>query len=180
MAGYIDINPKKQLATGTTTSSSATDLINTGAAYESAGVQVGDFVFNITDPEFSTVTAVTSETVLVTDGSGFTSGDTYSVLSASLTQVFPVNMNSITRVTIENVLGVTRIALALRDDSATSAECRIHLKNLVSTVADRNVILDQFMGNINSALASSYTPNVRSVSRLPNGNEYMFANLTSL
>tara|TARA_R110000824_G_scaffold218939_1_gene405734 strand:- start:69 stop:611 length:543 start_codon:yes stop_codon:yes gene_type:complete len=180
MANYIDLKPKNQVSTGTSTTASVTQLIDTSAQYESLGVQVGDIVFNITDPEYSTVTEVTSETILTVDGSGFTLGDKYSVLRTSLTEVFPLKIENITRVTIENVGGVTRIAIALSEDSNSSGECRLNIKNLVSTQEDRNIIIDQFMRDINSALSSSYSPNVRSVSRLPNGNEYMFAEFTSL
>ena len=90
MANYIDLKPKKQLRTGTSTTASVTQLIDISAEFISVGVQVGDIVFNITDPEYSTVTEVTSETILTVDGSGFTLGDTYSVLNTSLTEVFPV------------------------------------------------------------------------------------------
>lgn len=180
MANYIDLKPKKQLSTGGSTTASVTQLIDTNAGYESLGVQVGDIVFNITDPEYSTVTEVNSETILTVDGSGFNLGDDYSVLRTSLTEVFPVLIDNITRVTIDNPTGVTRIEMALALDDSTSSECRLYLKNLVSTQDDRNIIIDQFMRDINSALSSSYSPNIRSVSRLPNGNEYMFANFTSL
>lgn len=180
MAKYIDLKPKKQISTGSSTTTSATQLIVTNAQFESLGVQVGDIVFNITDPEYSTVTEVTSETILTVDGSGFTLGDKYSVLKTSLTEVFPLKIENITRVTIENVGGVTRIAMGLSEDSISSSECKLNIKNLVSTLDDRNIIIDQFMRDINSALSSSYSPNVRSVSKLPNGNEYMFAEFTTL
>ena len=180
MANYIDLKPKKQLSTGDSTTASVTQLIDVNAKFISAGIEVGDVIFNITDPEYSTVTEVTSETILTVDGSGFTLGDKYSVLRTSLTEVFPLKIENITRVSIENVGGVTRIAIALSEDSNFSGECRLNIKNLVSTQEDRNIIIDQFMRDINSALSSSYSPNVRSVSRLPNGNEYMFAEFTSL
>ena len=180
MANYIDLKPKKQLSTGDSTTASVTQLIDVNAKFISAGIEVGDVIFNITDPEYSTVTEVNSETILTVDGSGFTLGDKYSVLRTSLTEVFPLKIENITRVSIENVGGVTRIAIALSEDSNFSGECRLNIKNLVSTQEDRNIIIDQFMRDINSALSSSYSPNVRSVSRLPNGNEYMFAEFTSL
>lgn len=180
MANYIDLKPKKQLSTGDSTTASVTQLIDVTAKFISAGIEVGDVVFNKTDPEYSTVTEVTSETVLTVDGSGFTLSDDYSVLRTSLTEVFPVLIDNITRVIIENVGGITRIAMSIGLDRSESEECILNIKNLVSTEDDRNIIIDQFMRDINSALSSSYSPNVRSVSRLPDGNEYMIAQFTTL
>jgi len=180
MAGYIDFKPKKQIATGTVTSTSSSQLIAAGSAFISQGVEVGDVVFNISSPEFFPITNVVSETVLDVDGSSFTSSNAFSILKLSETESFPVQIDSITRVQVSNIQGETMVSLTLRIDTAVNARALIVLKNSLATVSERNAIIDQFMADINETLISSYNPSARVVSSLPLSNEYMFGHVTTV
>jgi hypothetical protein len=179
MAGYIDFKIKKQLATGNATSTSSSKLLCTNSAFVTQGVEIGDIVFNITDPEFYTVTAVDSEISLSVDGSAISMGDAFVIMKPNETESFPIRIDDINRVQSEYIFGETRIVLSMKTGTATNAEIRIILKDEVTSVVARGLIVDQFMRDVNNALSSGYLPSSRDVSALPSGNEYMYAYATS-
>tara|TARA_R100000951_G_scaffold99812_1_gene90314 strand:+ start:2243 stop:2794 length:552 start_codon:yes stop_codon:yes gene_type:complete len=182
MADYINVKIKKQIIVDAVTTASSTQLIAAGAGFQLNGVVAGDVVYNITSPEFSTVVTVVDENTITLNASstGFSLSDNFVIMSPTLTEDYFIKIDSITRATIENVGGLTRIALALRVGGSVNQEFRINLKNAVSSGADSKVVIDQFMRDVNTCLASSYTPNFRNATALPDANEYMYASITTL
>jgi surface protein len=71
--------PATSRSSGTTTSTTASKLVDSGANFVSSGVQVGDLVTNSTDTTHSYVTAVDSATTLSLNDDIFVSGEAYDV-----------------------------------------------------------------------------------------------------
>lgn len=182
MADYINVKIKKQIVATNVTTASATQLISTAGGFIVNKVAVGDIIYNITDPEFSTVATIVNANTITLDSAstGFSLSDAFVIMSPTLTEDYFIKIDSIVRATIENIGGLTRIALAQRTGGSVNQEFRINLKNAVSLGADSKVVIDQFMTDINTCLASSYTPNFRNVTALPNANQYMYASITPL
>lgn len=82
----------KQYSTGTTTSTTANKLVDSGATFQTDGVKAGQFVYNTTDSTTAVVTAVDSETTLSLNSDIFTSGENYEVG----TDAFPDNASTVT------------------------------------------------------------------------------------
>lgn len=78
--------------TGTTTSTTANKLVNSGATFVTLGVSVGTRVFNDTDITTALVTAIDSETTLSVDSDIFASGETYTIGDAD----FPASPTHVT------------------------------------------------------------------------------------
>lgn len=66
---------------GTTTSTSAGNLVNTGDTFVTDGVEVNMVVLNTTDSTSTYITNVTSETSLAVNDDIFTSGQNYTIYS---------------------------------------------------------------------------------------------------
>jgi surface protein len=71
--------PATSRSSGTTTSTTASKLVDSGANFVTAGVQVGDLVTNSTDTTYSYVTAVDSATTLSLNDDIFVTGEAYDV-----------------------------------------------------------------------------------------------------
>ncbi len=176
MAKYINIQVRKQIVKGACSTSSATQLISSVQNFTLAEVSVGDIIYNITDPEFSTVVAIVDANTITLDGdsSGFTDQDNFVILSQSVKEDFPVNIDSITKANIENDGGLGRINLNVKGGLSDNANVIIILKDNISLVSDKNLIIDNFMGDVANCLSSSYKPSSRKTSNL-GLTEYMFA-----
>jgi len=68
------------LVSGTSTSTSASHLVDSGAGFIAAGVRVGDTVKNTTDTTYALVTVINSATDLTLDTDIFVSGEAYQVI----------------------------------------------------------------------------------------------------
>jgi hypothetical protein len=66
-------------STGTTTSTSSGNLVDSGATFQSDGVQVGSIAVDTSNTQYTYVTGVTSETQLAVNDDIFVSGENYSV-----------------------------------------------------------------------------------------------------
>jgi hypothetical protein len=176
MSKYINVQVKKIILQGVCSSSSTTELVSSTQDFILSGVSEGDIIYNITDPEFSTVVAVVDANTITLDGnsSGFTDLDAFAILSPSLNEDFPVNIDSITKASIENNGGLGRINLNVKGGVASNANVIIILKDNISLASDRNLIIDKFMSDVNNSLASSYKPSFRETSNL-GLTEYMYA-----
>lgn len=176
MAKYINVQVRKKILQGVCSTSSTTELISSTQNFTLSGVSEGDVIYNITDPEFSTVVAVVDANTITLDGnsSGFTDLDAFVILSPSLNEDFPVNIDSITKVNIENDGGLGRINLNVKGGNVSNANVIIILKDNISLASDRNFIIDRFMSDVNNSLASSYKPSYRLTSKL-GLTEYMYA-----
>ena len=67
----------KQWDSGTTTSTTANKLTDSGATFSTTGIKAGMIVYNTTDSTEATITAVDSETALSLSSDVFTSGEAY-------------------------------------------------------------------------------------------------------
>lgn len=67
------------VSSGTTDGTTASKLVDSGATFQTDGVQVGDWVYNSTDDTNAVVTAVDSETQLSLSADIFTTGEDYEV-----------------------------------------------------------------------------------------------------
>lgn len=65
--------------TGTTTSTLANNLVDSGKTFITTGVRIGDVVQNTVSNAFATVTAVVSQTTLTLSADIITTGQTYSI-----------------------------------------------------------------------------------------------------
>ncbi len=74
-------------ASGTTTSTTAGKLVDSGAGFVAAGVAKGDIVVNTTDNTVANVTAIDSATQLSVTPDIFVSGETYVINGTRLTLV---------------------------------------------------------------------------------------------
>jgi len=66
-------------AEGTSTSTSANHLVDSGASFQTDGVKTGNVVSNITDNTYAAVTAVNSETDLTLSEDIFVAGEDYTI-----------------------------------------------------------------------------------------------------
>ena len=73
------------LSTGTTTSTTANKLVDSGATFSTDGIIVGAWVWNTTDDTYAEVTAIDSETTLSIDADIMVSGEGYKVYNSRLT-----------------------------------------------------------------------------------------------
>ena len=71
-------NPEFIMTTGTTTATTATKLVDSGATFTTS-VEVGNIVVNTTDNTMTNITAIDSDTTLSVDDDIFTSGETYTI-----------------------------------------------------------------------------------------------------
>lgn len=78
-----------QKSKGTTTSTSANNLVDTAANFNRDNIQVGDTVFNTTDGTSTTVSGVTSITQLALATDIFTSGESYELTNADVSAPRP-------------------------------------------------------------------------------------------
>ncbi len=84
MEKFLNVPVFKLLASGTTDDDgSPTDLIDSGADFVAAGVQVGDIVHNSTDNTYHTITSV-SATELGVTGGGLETSKAYFIHSATI------------------------------------------------------------------------------------------------
>ncbi len=67
--------PTGTTSTGTATTDTTNKLVDTGATFQTDGVQVGDLAYNTTDELYAKVTAVDSETSLSLDSDAFPDGN---------------------------------------------------------------------------------------------------------
>jgi hypothetical protein len=72
--------------TGTTTGTTASKLVDSGATFVTAGVAIGDTVSNTTDGTSGLIMAVDSETQLTVNADIFVSGEDYSIATVDGTQ----------------------------------------------------------------------------------------------
>jgi co-chaperonin GroES (HSP10) len=68
-------------STGTTDGTTATKLVDSGATFQTDGVQVGSIIENTTDSTYTYVTAIDSETTLSVNDDYFVSGEGYEVFT---------------------------------------------------------------------------------------------------
>lgn len=92
----IIINKLKELTggadiSGITDGLTANKLIDSGATFETEGIEVGDLVQNTTDSTTALVTVVDSETELTLDTDIFTSGENYTVGAQLFANVYGVS-----------------------------------------------------------------------------------------
>lgn len=176
MAKYINVQVRKKILQGACSTTSTTELISSGQNFTLGEVSVGDVIYNITDPEFSTVVAIVDANTITLDddSSGFTNLDDFVILSPSVKEDFPVNIDSITKANIENDGGLGRINLNVKGGQSNNSNVVIILKDNISSASDRNLIIDNFMGDVGNCLSSSYKPSSRKTSKL-GLTEYMFA-----
>jgi len=66
---------------GTTTSTTADKLVDTGGDFVNKGVAIGDTVYNPTDTTAALVTAIDSATTLSVDADIFASGEEYEIFN---------------------------------------------------------------------------------------------------
>tara|TARA_R100000655_G_scaffold1110_8_gene4482 strand:- start:3480 stop:3947 length:468 start_codon:yes stop_codon:yes gene_type:complete len=71
-------NPEFIMTTGTTTATTASKLVDSGAAFTTT-VEVGNIVINTTDNTMTNVTAVDSDTTLSVADDIFTTGEDYTI-----------------------------------------------------------------------------------------------------
>jgi len=179
MSKSINIKIKKQkVSQAAVTTASTTELIVSTAGFVANNVAVGDIIYNITDPEFSTVASVDSETTVTVDAasSGFSVDDVVIVMSSTLTENYPLNIDSIIRVSIfdsSSKLTTLNINLSVGNTS-DDRMLKIALKNRLLTDAARNKCIDNFMSDINNCLSSNYA-NIQTTSNPPDANTYMVA-----
>jgi len=81
-----------QKSKGSTTSTSAGNLVDSGANFNTDNVQVGDTVKNLTDSTSTTVSAVTSTTELDVADDIFTSGESYEITDADVSAPRPLKI----------------------------------------------------------------------------------------
>lgn len=76
IARYED---QSTVASGTTTATTSNKLVDSGAAFSTAAVAIGDIVVNTTDGTFALVSAIDSETQLTIDTDIMASGEDYQI-----------------------------------------------------------------------------------------------------
>ena len=81
-----------QKSKGSSTSTSAGNLVDSGANFDTDNVQVGDTVKNLTDSTSTTVSAVTSTTELALTDDIFTSGESYEITDADVSAPRPLKI----------------------------------------------------------------------------------------
>jgi len=84
--GLVTSTPR---STGTTTSTSASKLVNTAGAFTTDGTCIGDTVSNTTDGTTALITAIDSASTLSIDTDIMTSGEAYTIIPGR-PNVFPV------------------------------------------------------------------------------------------
>lgn len=76
---YATFFQVEQVSTGTTTSTSAGKLVDSGASFDTDGTKAGMMAYNTTDGTTSIISAVDSATTLSMVSDVFTSGENYSI-----------------------------------------------------------------------------------------------------
>lgn len=183
MADYLGINVRKPLQIKVAiTTTGTTSVIATGGAFISRGVQVGDIVLNITDPEYTTVTEVVSETELTVSPAGtFTqASDEICVLSGTETIDIPIQLSIIQKVNSSAFGGLNRINISMLTSDNNTDNVKIYIENGgADSDAARTLLVDSFAESIENAATKGYKPNVISTLPLPNRARYAYLEVTA-
>ena len=161
MEKFLNVPVFKLLASGTTDDDGTpTDLIDSGADFVTAGVQVGDIVHNSTDNTYHTVTSVTADTLGVTGG-GLETGKAYFIHSATIS-----NNQLVSGSGVLLVEQATTSTVTITYDGAASADVvtLTHVPVASGSEAVRDLIEDA----IAKGYSSSWTDVSHDVSTLPN------------
>ena len=157
-----------------TTSASTTKLIISSATFvDDDEVKVGDIVYNVSDPEYSVITAIDSNTTLTT-GSEFSSGDKFVILSATKMQDNIINLSTFNYITTKSSEGEVYIQINQTADLIANDDINIHTQTTSTSNALRNELLKSFMSSVANCLQKSYLPAERKQLPSPTGTKYMY------
>jgi len=176
MSKFLNLQtPSILFGKAATTSANATKIIISTATFvDDDEVKVGDIVYNVTDPEYSVITAIDSNTTLTT-GSAFSSGDNFVILSATKMQDNIFNLSKFNFITTEtDGHGEVYIDVNQRAGTTTQSDLRIHTQTTSTSNASRNELLKSFMSSVSNCLQKSYRPAERKQLPPPIGTKYMY------
>lgn len=158
-----------------TTSASTTKVIISSATFvDDDKVKVGDIVYNVTDPEYSVITAIDNNTTLTT-GSAFSSGDNFVILSATKMQDNILDLSKFNYIKTEtDGHGEVYIDINQKAGDSNIDDLRIHTQTTSTSNASRNELLKSFMSSVSNCLQKSYRPAERKQLPPPTGNKYMY------
>ena len=78
--GFFDLlHGNGNILSGTTTSTTASKLVDSSGLFVTKGIKIGDRITNTTDTTYATVTAIDSATTLSVSADVFISGETYTI-----------------------------------------------------------------------------------------------------
>ena len=161
-----------------TTSSSSTKLIISSATFvDDDEVKVGDIVYNISDPEYSVITAIDNNTTLTT-GSAYNTGDKFVILSATKMQDNILNLSYFNFITTTSSQGEVYIEVNQVADQGGNDDLRIHTQVDTNNYTVRNELLKSFMSSVANCLQKSYLPVERKQLPPPTGAKYMYVEVT--
>ena len=119
MSKYIKLPIATEKDSGTTTSTSADKLVQTGQNFTTT-VAIGDYVYNTTDNTSATVSAVDSDTTLSLSANIMASGEDYVILSPSASdQSVLVTLDAIALATQPQTYQTVIQTLAAANDTVT-------------------------------------------------------------
>ena len=161
MEKFLNVPVFKLLASGTTDDDGTpTDLIDSGADFVTAGVQVGDIVHNSTDNTYHTVNLVTADTLGVTGG-GLESGKAYFIHSATISNSQLVSGSGVLLVEQASTSTVT---ITYEGAAAADVVTLTHTPVASGSEAVRDLIEESIV----KGYSSSWTDVSHDVSVLPN------------
>ncbi len=161
MEKFLNIPVFNLLASGTTDSDgSPNELIDSGADFVAAGVQVGDIVHNSTDNTYNTVTSVSANTLGV-GGSGVGDAKDYFIHSATISNSQLVSGSGVLLVEQASTSTVT---ITYEGAAAADVVTLTHTPVASGSEAVRDLIEESIV----KGYSSSWTDVSHDVSVLPN------------